>query len=269
MLPGVFTNTKKDGTLYYRASMTYNKKHISLGSFSTEELAFQAYLDGIALTKDTTYTIEDDFSSFTLDFSKIVSILNFRDNGIYIKTPIYVRQNYFQYFLSPSIDLKFDLDDLFYYSTRSISTRKGHYFVADYGLQMTLQSRYGIKSHAVKGRDYTFANGDETDYRYSNIIIINRYFGVSKCVHRKREAYRVKFHLNGDFMIGYYDSEVKAAIAYNKAADIVKDAGIHKNYPINFVDECSNREYAQIYHSIQIPEKFIHAVNHYAKNLKA
>lgn len=265
MLPGVFCNTKKNGMKYYRSNITYKNKHISLGSYDTEELAFSAYLNALSIIKNSQFSIDDDFSSFVLNYAKIVTLLNFRDNGIYIKTPIYIRQNYFQYFLSPSMDLKFDMDDLFYYSTRTISIRKGHYFVADYGMQVTINSRYGIKPHAVKGRDYTFANGDDTDYRYSNIIVINRFFGVSRCIHRKREAYRVKFHLNGDYMIGYYDSEIKAAIAYNKACDIAKDAGITKNYPINFIDECSNRQYAQIYHSIHIPEKFIFAVNKYAK----
>ena len=31
---GVFRAGKKDGTVYYRASLTKNGKHISLGSFS-------------------------------------------------------------------------------------------------------------------------------------------------------------------------------------------------------------------------------------------
>ena len=43
MLPGVYLATKKDGTVYYRSSITYRSKHISLGSFSTEEDAHCAY----------------------------------------------------------------------------------------------------------------------------------------------------------------------------------------------------------------------------------
>lgn len=140
MLPGVYTNKKKSGAISYRSSITYQNKHISLGSYDSEEQAFQAYLDALSLVKDSLHSLDDDYSSFTLSFHKIVSILNFRDNGLYMKTPIYVRQNYFQYFLSSSIDLKFDLDDLFYYSTRTISIRKGHYFVADYGMQVTIHS---------------------------------------------------------------------------------------------------------------------------------
>ncbi|MBE5905889.1 MAG: hypothetical protein E7277_03720 [Lachnospiraceae bacterium] len=265
MLPGVYEAKKKNGTPYFRSNFTYNGKHISLGSYDTEELAFRAYLDAIKLTKNTDLILYDDFSQFTLPFAKIISILNYRDNGIYMKTPIYVYQNYFVYFLSPSIELKFDLDDLFYYSTRTISARKGHYFVADYGMQVTITSRYGIKNHAVKGRDYQFVNGDDTDFRYANIVVINKYYGVAKCIHRKRDAYRVKIHINGDFSIGYYEDEVKAAIAYNKAVDAARDSGLKKNYPINFIDEITNRQYAQIYSQIQLPTKYLHALQKYKK----
>ena len=37
MLPGVYKAARKDGTLYYRCSITYQNKHISLGSFEKEE----------------------------------------------------------------------------------------------------------------------------------------------------------------------------------------------------------------------------------------
>ena len=45
MKKGVYTATKKDGTLYYRSSITFQNKHISLGSFSSEDLAATAYLE--------------------------------------------------------------------------------------------------------------------------------------------------------------------------------------------------------------------------------
>ena len=53
-----------------------------------------------------------------------------------------------------------------------------HLFVADYGSQLSVLARYGIKSYAVEGRDYRFANDDPTDLRYENIIVLNRYRGV-------------------------------------------------------------------------------------------
>ena len=43
MLPGVYKAARKDGTLYYRCSITYQNKHISLGSFEKEETAHLAY----------------------------------------------------------------------------------------------------------------------------------------------------------------------------------------------------------------------------------
>lgn len=265
MLPGVTKSCRKDGSVYYRSGITYKNKHISLGSFPTEQEAHQAYLDGGKLIQSDKYTINDDYSHFTLPFVKIVSILNFRDNGIYMKTPIYIRQNYFQYFLSPVLDLKFDMDDLFYYSSRTISIRKGHYYVADYGMQVTIFSRYGIKNYAVKDVDYQFANGDDTDYRYSNVIIINPYYGVRQCVHHNRKSYHVVIHFRNNFSIGYFDSEVMAAIAYNKAVDAVKASGITKNYPTNYIDDISSQEYAAIYSKIRLPEKFLKAVETYCK----
>ena len=45
MYPGVFSASKKDGTIYFRSSFTYKNKHISLGSFSTEKDAHKAYLE--------------------------------------------------------------------------------------------------------------------------------------------------------------------------------------------------------------------------------
>ena len=41
---GVYTSAKKNGEIYYRSSVTYSNKHISLGSFHTYELAHAAYI---------------------------------------------------------------------------------------------------------------------------------------------------------------------------------------------------------------------------------
>ena len=42
--------------------------------------------------------------------------------------------------------------------------RGGHLFVADYGMQINIMSRYGIKNYAVLGKDYRFINEDTYDY---------------------------------------------------------------------------------------------------------
>ena len=153
MLPGTYLAFKKNGTSYYRSSITYQNKHISLGSFNSEQDAHQAYTEAAHLLTDFSTTIDDIFSLPTiLNFGKAISLLNFRDNHIYFKNPIYLRNNYFVYYLSPSEELKFDIDDLFYYSSHKIMRRQGHFFVNDYGMQTNILSRYGIKNYAVMGR---------------------------------------------------------------------------------------------------------------------
>ena len=154
MLPGVYQAKKKDNTIYFRSSITYSGKHISLGSFDTEKKAHEAYLYAGRLLAGKEITLTSyKKENPVLSFSKWVSLINFRDNGIYIKTPIYLFQKYFHYYFSPENYLIFDTDDLFYYSTRTISRRGGHLFVADYGMQVNILSRYGIKNYAVAGRD--------------------------------------------------------------------------------------------------------------------
>ena len=166
MLPGVYSATKKDGTLYFRASITYKTKHISLGSFSTEETAYKAYLEAIQLLNDTNITILD-FSIYVnlLSLEEIQSVTPSEYANMYFNNPIYLKKGYFSYFLSENLELKFDNDDLFYYSSHRILKRQGHLYVNDYGMQYSILARYGIKPYAVAGRDYTFANGDNTDYR--------------------------------------------------------------------------------------------------------
>ena len=51
-LPGSFQATKKDGTIYYRSSITYKNKHISLGSYSTDEEASFAYKEASLLLSE-------------------------------------------------------------------------------------------------------------------------------------------------------------------------------------------------------------------------
>ena len=122
-LPGVFEAKKKDGSIYYRASITFRSKHISLGSFPTELQAGQAYKEAKLLLETPTALTPDDYpadSCPVLSFAKWISLINFKNNGFYIKTPIYLRSNFFSYYLSPTDVLTFDADDLFYYSNHSI-----------------------------------------------------------------------------------------------------------------------------------------------------
>ncbi|MGN0484826.1 MAG: hypothetical protein ACI4HI_14865 [Lachnospiraceae bacterium] len=258
MLSGVYYATKKDGTPYYRSSITYQNKHISLGSYQTEDEAHLAYIQANQIVTDPSITIEQLVpAQYILTFDRIVSLLNFRDNHIYFKTPIYLRSSFFHYYLTPKMDLKFDTDDLFYYSSHRILQRNGHLYVNDYGMQYSILERYGIKSYSVKDRDYRFVNGDSTDFRYSNIEIINRYYGVIKETSAIPTRYKTRIHINGYFVVGSFPDEVTAAIAYNKAVDLAKDHGILRNFPENYIIDLSPREYADIYTSLQLSNKYL------------
>ena len=96
-LPGVFEAKKKDGSLYYRASITFRSKHISLGSFPTESQAGQAYKEAKLLLENPDILTPDDYptdSHAALSFAKWISLINFKNNGFYIKTPIYLQSNF-------------------------------------------------------------------------------------------------------------------------------------------------------------------------------
>ncbi|MCM1256586.1 MAG: hypothetical protein NC307_01895 [Roseburia sp.] len=258
MLAGVYQAKKKNGSIYYRSSITFLNKHISLGSFETESEAHAAYLKADEILKDKSLLLEHLlYDSKTLGFEKIVSLANFRDNNIYIKTPIYLHANYFSYYLSPGEEYKFDIDDLFFYSSHKIMKRGGHLFVNEYGMQTNLLSRYGIKNFAVSGRDYDFANGDKYDYRYSNIIVINQYYGVAAVTKQGNVCYEAHIHINGNYKIGTYETETLAAVAYNKAVDYALSHGIKKNFPENYITELSAKEYADIYSSLKISRKYL------------
>ena len=259
-LPGVFNATKKDGTAYFRASVTYQSRHISLGSFTDEETAHAAYLLAARLLFDKHRFLPDalqEIESYPelhlpLSFHKWVMLLNLRDHDMYCRNPIYLADRFFYYCLDPETLLKFDVDDLFFYMSHKIMRRGRHLFVADYGMQLSILSRYGIRNYAVAGRDYTFANNDPLDFRYANIEIINRYHGVFKGLRKGHDTYTVRIHLNGDIIVGRYRTEAEAAIAYNKAVDILKAHGIRKNYPENYVEGIDEVEYARYYSGARI-----------------
>lgn len=256
--PGVYKAQKKDGSTYYRASITYKQKHISLGSYPSASMACAAYLEASSVLSSKELSLSDYSGFRLLSFEKWVCLLNFRNNDIYFSTPIYMRKNYFEYYLSPSYILKFDVDDLFYYSSHKIMRRGRHFFVADYGMQVNIASRYGIKNYAVKGRDYVFVNGDDMDFRYENIKILNSFHGVTKKETPKGLRYVAKIHINGNYTIGSYHTDIEAAIAYNKAIDLLKKAGVTKRFLPNYLENLSPMAYADIYARVPISDKILH-----------
>ncbi|MBR3306677.1 MAG: hypothetical protein IKI75_05430 [Lachnospiraceae bacterium] len=257
---GVFTSKRKDGTVFYRSSITFRRKHISLGSFEDSESAHRAYTQARLLLRDMNVGVLDYRAGSPLPFEKWVCLVNFRDNGIYIANPIYIMRKMFNYYLSPEEILKFDADELFYYSSHKIMRRGNHFFAADYGMQVNILNRYGIRSYAVEGRDYFFRNGDVLDFRASNLDIVNRYIGVTKEIKRGKVIYRTRIHVRGNFIVGDYETEDEAAIAYNKAADILKLKGSSKNYARNYLEHLSKADYEALYSAVKISSKLRTAV---------
>ncbi|MDD3368005.1 MAG: hypothetical protein PHP50_03815 [Lachnospiraceae bacterium] len=256
-LPGVYPSRKKDQTLYYRASITFRRKHISLGSFSSMKAAHNAYIEAASLLENNEKTLLDYTVKSSLNFSKWVILLNFRDNGIYIGNPIYIRQKFFYYYLSQNHRLTFDIDDLFYYSSHKIMRRGGHLFVADYGSQISLHSRYGIPPFAVYDKDFRFRNGDNMDYRYENIEVMNPYHGVRITEHNGKSCYLTVIHIHGDYIVGRYHTALEAAIAYNKAIDCLNKKGLKKNFRPNYLENCSPSQYADIYSHVIISDRIL------------
>lgn len=252
---GVFPAVKKNGETYFRASLTYRRKHISLGSFSTAVDAHAAYLEGRHVLSDAGCLPENYPSDCLLSFEKWVCLANYRDNGIYFGNPIYVSKKMFYYYLSPNKVLKFDPDDLFYYSSHKIMCRGNHYFVADYGLQVSILSRYGIQPYARAGRDFRFINGDSTDFRRENLEILNVYHGVTAEQKTGQYVYTVRIHIKGNFIVGRYTDKTEAAIAYNKAIDILKKNGVSKNFTPNYIEGLPPSRYAEIYSALEISPK--------------
>ena len=255
--PGVTSAKKKNNEVYYRSSMTIKSKHVSLGSFDDPETASKAYKEACAIVREKKYNLEDYSDKFALDFEKFVMLMNYRNTGILFKTPIYMQVGYFYYYLSPDKYLIFDREDIFFYAEHKIQVRGGYYFICDYGSQYNILSRYGIKNYAKKGIDYIFANHNEDDFRYENILIINEYVGVSVINDGVKPVYECVIHVRGNYIVGRYDDKISAAIAYNKAVDTLASKGYIRNYSKNYIQSLSSEEYKDIYEKVLISKKIV------------
>ena len=259
MASGAYPAQKKDGTPYWRASVTHKGKHISLGSFDDETVAERAYREACVVLRGYADKALPEISDYregtcAMPFSKWVALINFRDNGIWCRGPIYLRKGYFEYYLSATEDYRFGPDDLFYYTHHTIQKRGGHLFVADYGMQVSVLSRYGVRPYSVPGRDHYFKNGDDHDYRPGNLVVVNRYMGVQQESRRKNFVARINMGSGKTIVVGHYDTEEEVAIAYNKAVDVLKAAGSDRAYEKNYLDDVSPAKYIVLYNNIKIRE---------------
>lgn len=256
-LKGVYKDIKKDNSPNYRASITINQKHISLGGFDSEQNAHEAYSFASTVFDNLSLNVNTYPTECALSFEKYISLINFRDNKLYISNPIYLHKTYFSYFYDSMTELKFDMDDLFYFSSHKLMKRGNHFFVSDFGNQDSLRTRYGIRPFSVVGRDFVFLNNDYLDYRRENIFVINKYYGVTQINIKGSTRYKAVIHINGNFKIGVYKNEIEAAIAYNKAIDIIHAKGLKKEFPQNYIEGISNEEYLHIYENCPLSEKII------------
>ena len=86
MKQGVYIAYRKDKTPYYRASIHFKNKHVTLGSYDTEDIAHAAYIEAQKLYYDCSITIDNYRDKYEiLNHDRVITILNHRDNLIYIK----------------------------------------------------------------------------------------------------------------------------------------------------------------------------------------
>lgn len=255
--PGVYIDKLSNGKNNYRASITCNKKHVSLGSYSSASLASKAYLYAKKFLENEEISPESYKEKCPLSFEKYVILCNLKANNIYINTPIYLQKNSFHYYISVHEYYIFDMDDLFYLSSHKLMKRGNHLFVADYGAQVSIHERFNIRPFAVLNRDYRFMNDNDHDYRRQNIEIINPYYGVVKKESKTKTVYVATLHIHGNYVIGKYNDALTAAIAYNKAIDIVHQNKVNKKFPQNYIEGISPKEYAEKYTNIKISDKII------------
>ncbi len=240
----------KHNKVQFKVYFLYHTHKIYLGSFPSLEAA-----EDILKEAEQTMMLPSgppDFSGTTLNYKKLVCLCNLRDNHTYIKNPIYLFPTYFSYYLSKDIILLFDLKDLFFFSTYKIYKRGNYLYTQDHISQQNILSRFHIQNHSVLGKDYYFKNNNCYDFRRENLIIINPYKGVSKKEKGSSTLYITSIYTTKNVILGHYHSEVEAAIAYNKAIDLLKAHGIEKDYVPNSIPFLTKNEYEEIYNRLSI-----------------
>ncbi len=242
--------SQKNAIMRYKVYLLHQSKKIYLGLYSTKELAENALHEATCVMENPI-----DVTHYTCSFisyKKFISLCNFRDRHVYIKNPIYIYDNYFCYYLSQDVVLTFDMKDLFFFSTYKVCKRGNYLYMQDSITQQSILTRFGIPPHSVYGVDYQFKNGCMYDFRRDNLEIINSYKGVTRRQIKDKLIYVAKIFVHQNIIIGHYTSELEAAIAYNKAIDILLEKGIQRDYIKNSIPYLTLSEYNEIYNKLAI-----------------
>lgn len=244
------------GKTTFKVYFVYNNQKIYLGTYPTEEAALAILAEAEDIMQALPGTI--NFTPYTLNYKKVICLCNFRDHNKYIKNPIYIHQTYFHYYLTKSCILVFDNKDLLYFSTYKIYKRGNYLYTQDSISQKNILSRFGIPNHSVPGKDYIFKNNNPYDFRQSNLEIINSYKGVTKKVQNNSCIYVTSIYTDTNIVVGHYHTEAEAAIAYNKAIDLLYKQGNNKEYIYNVIPFITQDEYNKIYNTLFISPRITH-----------
>lgn len=241
-------------TTKYKLYFVQDNKKIYLGIYPSLASAQQIELEAKALMAAPRGL--PSFEDYQMDYKKVIVLCNLRDHKKYIRNPIYIYPEYFHYYLSKTCILTFDLKDLFYFSTYKIRQRGQYLYIQDSISQKSILSRFGILQHSVPGKDYIFKNKNCLDFRKENLQLINPYKGVRKRQRKGELFYTCTIYHDQNLTVGHYHSEIEAAIAYNKAIDLLLAQGIHKNFIPNTIPFLTQHEYTRIYDSIVLSPYF-------------
>lgn len=250
----IYPVTKNDVTTY-RVYFVANSKKIYLGAYKNEVTAQRVLEEAKTIMKASfgLHLMHD----FLLDYKKQVCLSNYRDYSVYIKNPIYLHDTYFTYYLSKDTFLIFDNKDLFYFSTSHIRKRGNYLYIQDSISQQNLLSRFGIPNHSVVGKDYIFRNGNTLDFRRENLQILNAYKGVSQKLYKGNTLYMTHIFTTKNILVGKYESEIEAAIAYNKAIDLLSKEHANYHFVPNTIAFLTQSEYDALYTKLKISPRLL------------
>lgn len=234
----------------YKVYFLYQSKKVYLGVYDSQEAAENTLSEATEIMEKSIPM--SHYTCHYINFKKFISLCNLRDHNVYIKNPIDLHDTYFNYYLSKDIVFTFDIKDLLFFSAYKISKRGNYIYTQDSITQQSILSRFGIHPHSVYGVDYKLKNGNMYDFRRENLEIINPYKGVFHKSINNQSVYIAKIFINHDIIIGHYTSQLEAAIAYNKAIDVLFENGSQRDYIQNDIPYLTLTEYNQIYNQLTL-----------------